>query len=70
MTNINNMSEEYKKLLPILTELYCIYFGKSFNNTESLISNNILLDLYIYNTDFNLMKLEFFFEVKEKFLSL
>ena len=59
------MSEEYKKLLPILTEYYCIDLGELFNNKESLISNNIILDLYIYNIDFNLIKFELFYPIIE-----
>ena len=65
MINVNNMSEEYKKLLPILTEYYCIDLGELFNNKESLISNNIILDLYIYNTDLNLIKFELFYPIIE-----
>ena len=65
MININKMSEEYKKLLPILTEYYCIDLGELFNNKESLISNNIILDLYIYNMDINLIKLELFYPIIE-----
>ena len=65
MININKMNEEYKKLLPILTELYCIDLGELFNNKESLISNNIILDLYIYNMDINLIKLELFYPIIE-----